>query len=40
MKGQDYDLPGVDNWQYAPRFLEKLNAIKTGSVDDPHGWIL
>ena len=38
-EGQDYDLPGVNDWQYAPQFLKTLNEIKTGAVDDPHGWI-
>ena len=38
-EGQDYELPKVDDWKYAPKFLEKLNAIKTGAVEDPHDWI-
>ena len=37
--GKDYNLPDVDTWKYAPKFLDELNKIKVGEIPDPHGWV-
>jgi branched-chain amino acid aminotransferase len=38
-EGQDYDLPGVSQWKYAPKFLSQLEDIKLGKSTDSHQWI-
>lgn len=38
-EGTDYDLPAVNEWKYAPEFLDTLNRIKTGALPDPHDWV-
>ena len=38
-EGEDYNLPSVDNWEFAPRVLKTLDDIKTGKVDDKFGWV-
>ncbi len=37
--GVDYDLPSVDNWEFAPKVLKTLDDIKTGRIDDKFGWV-
>lgn len=37
-EGELYSLPEVASAEYAPRILEKLNAIRYGHSDDPFGW--
>jgi len=39
-EGKDYELPPVDGWKYSKEFLETLNKIKTGQIEDPHNWIM
>ncbi len=38
-EGVDYELPSVENWEFAPKVLRTLDEIKTGKIDDPHGWV-
>lgn len=38
-EGVDYDLPSVKNWEFTPKVLKTLDDIKTGKVEDKHGWI-
>ncbi len=38
--GTDYNLPSVDGWKHSKEFLDTLNKIKTGQIEDPHGWIM
>ena len=37
--GSDYNLPSVDSWELAPKLLKTLDDIKTGKVEDVHGWV-
>ena len=36
--GQDYSLPPVETREFSNRVLAELNDIKTGKVEDRHGW--
>ncbi|MDA0194631.1 MAG: branched-chain amino acid aminotransferase [Bacteroidetes bacterium] len=38
-EGADYNLPSVDSWELAPKLLKTLDDIKTGKVEDVHGWV-
>ncbi len=38
-EGTDYQLPPLADRKYSPQFLKDLDAIKTGKVADPHGWV-
>ena len=37
--GEDYNLQTVENWDFAPKVLKTLDEIKTGRVEDKHGWV-
>ncbi|MEP0368650.1 MAG: branched-chain amino acid aminotransferase [Cyclobacteriaceae bacterium] len=37
--GIDYELPAVETRKYSNQFLETLDKIKTGEIEDKHGWI-
>ncbi len=38
-EGSDYDLPSIDNWEFAPKILKALDEIKTGKVEDKFNWV-
>lgn len=39
-QGRDLNLPPVSERKYANLVFEKLEAIKTGTVPDPYGWVV
>lgn len=39
-QGQDYELPSVESRKYSLGFLQQLNDIKLGKVEDRHNWIV
>ncbi len=36
--GQDYTLPPAETREFSNRVLQELNDIKTGQIEDRHGW--
>ncbi|MFY0608097.1 MAG: branched-chain amino acid aminotransferase [Cyclobacteriaceae bacterium] len=38
-EGINYQLPPVAEWKYSKGFLNTLNKIKMGEIEDPHNWI-
>ncbi|WP_258105407.1 branched-chain amino acid aminotransferase [Marinoscillum sp. MHG1-6] len=37
--GIDYELPAIETRKYSNGFLDTLNKIKTGEIEDKHGWV-
>ncbi|MFT6867783.1 MAG: branched-chain amino acid aminotransferase [Cyclobacteriaceae bacterium] len=37
--GIDYELPAMETRKYSNQFLDTLDKIKTGEIEDTHGWI-
>ncbi|MFY0599822.1 MAG: branched-chain amino acid aminotransferase [Cyclobacteriaceae bacterium] len=37
--GIDYELPAIETRKYSNQFLDTLDKIKTGEIEDKHGWI-
>ncbi len=39
-RGEDIELGGLDNWEWSNALKQDLEAIKTGRMDDPFGWVV
>ncbi len=37
--GIDYELPAIESRKYSNQFMETLDKIKTGEIEDTHGWV-
>jgi branched-chain amino acid aminotransferase len=39
-RGKDYELPAVETRKYSSQFAQDLQDIRTGKVNDQHGWVV